>query len=61
MTDVRVEQAELDRGVPMMYRDFGAYVRLAHDPQQIDEAAALALLCLRMPQLVGNLEVRRVP
>jgi hypothetical protein len=45
----------------MMYRDFGTYVRLAHDPQQIDEAAALALLCLRMPQLVGNLEVRRVP
>ena len=61
MTDVRVEQVDLDLGTPVMYRDFGPYVRLAHDPQQIDEAAALALLCLRMPQLVGNLEVRRVP
>ncbi|MCX4969352.1 hypothetical protein OHA98_41745 [Streptomyces sp. NBC_00654] len=59
MTDVRVEQVELDRGTPVVYRDFGGYVRLAHDPQQIDEAAALALLCLRMPQLVGNLEVQR--
>ncbi|WP_406459774.1 hypothetical protein OH768_33900 [Streptomyces sp. NBC_01622] len=56
---MRVESVELDRGTPMMYRDFGTYVRLAHDPQQIDEAAALALLCLRMPQLVGNLEVQR--
>lgn len=45
----------------MMYRDFGRYVRLAHDPQQIDEASALALLCLRMPQLVGNLTVQREP
>jgi hypothetical protein len=44
-----------------MYRDFGSYVRLAHDPQQIDEAAALALLCIRLPQLVGNLTVRQVP
>lgn len=61
MTDVRVEQVELDRGVPMMYRDFGKYVRLAHDPQQIDEASALALLCLGMPQLVGNLSVQREP
>ena len=43
----------------MMFRDFGTHVRLAHDPQQIGEAAALALLCLRMPQLVGNMEVRR--
>jgi hypothetical protein len=59
LTDVRVESVELDRGTPVMYRDFGTYVRLAHDPQQIDEAAALALLCLRMPQLVGNLEVQR--
>lgn len=61
MTEVRVERAELDSGTPMMYRDFGSYVRLAHDPQQMDEAAALALLCLRLPQLVGNFTVQRVP
>ena len=60
MADVRVEQVELDPGTPVMYRVFESYVRLAHDPQQIDEAAALALLCIREPQLVGNLEVRRV-
>lgn len=44
----------------MMYRDCGAYVRLAHDPRQMDEASALALLCVRVPRLVGNLNVRRV-
>jgi hypothetical protein len=60
VTEVRVEQDELDRGTPMLYRDFGTHVRLAHDPEQIDEAAALALLMLRVPRLVGNVEVRRV-
>jgi hypothetical protein len=60
VTDVRVERETLDGGIPMMYRDCGTHVRLAHDPQQMDEAAALALLCLKVPRLVGNLEVRRV-
>lgn len=59
VVEVRVEQSELDAGTCMMYRDFGTTVRLAHDPRQIDEAAALALLCLRLPHLVGNLKVRR--
>lgn len=43
----------------MLYRDLGHVVRLAHDPQQIAEAAALALLCIRLPRLIGNLHVRR--
>lgn len=60
MTEVRVEQAELDSGTRVMYRDYGSCVRLAHDPQQIGEAAALALLCIRVPRLVGNMEIKRV-
>lgn len=44
----------------MLYRDFGTHVRLAHDPLQIDEAAALALLCVRVPRLIGNLAVERL-
>jgi len=60
VTVVRVEQVELDRGTPVMYRDFGNVVRLAHDPQQIHETAALALLCIRMPRLVGNMQVQHV-
>ncbi|MFM9637654.1 hypothetical protein [Streptomyces turgidiscabies] len=59
MAEVRVETAELDEGTPMMYRDFGPYVRLAHDPAQMDEAAALALLCASLPRLIGELEVSR--
>lgn len=57
LPEVRVERVELDAGTPLMYRDFGTYVRLAYDPQQIDEAAALALVCIHEPQLVGNLTV----
>jgi hypothetical protein len=59
MAEVRVEEVELDDGTPMMYRDFGSYVRLAHDPAQMDEAAALALLCVRVPRLIGALEISR--
>lgn len=44
----------------MMFRDFGTYVRVAHDPAQMDEATALALLCLRLPRLVGNLKICRL-
>jgi hypothetical protein len=58
LPDVRVERAELDGGTPVMYRTYESYVRLAYDPQQIDEAAALALLCIHEPQLVGKLTVR---
>ncbi|WP_164494182.1 hypothetical protein [Streptomyces sp. ADI97-07] len=50
---------DLDPGTPMMYRDFGAYVRMAHDARQIDEAAALALLCVRVPRLVEDLRIVR--
>ncbi|ESU46463.1 hypothetical protein P376_5559 [Streptomyces sp. HCCB10043] len=45
----------------MMYRDFGSYVRMAHDPDQIDESAALALLCLQVPRLVGDFAIVREP
>lgn len=60
MTAVRVEQADLGPGTHLMYRDLGTVVRLAHDPQQIDEAAALALLCLRIPRLVGDMQIEHV-
>lgn len=59
MPDVRVESVGLDRGTPMMFRDFGAYVRMAHDPAQMEEAAALALLCLHVPRLLGALRIVR--
>ncbi|WP_405799340.1 hypothetical protein [Streptomyces sp. NBC_01506] len=55
MTDVRVERAELDSGIPVMYRDYGDRVRMAYDPAQIAEAAAIALLCVQLPRLVGGL------
>lgn len=44
----------------MMYRDFGAYVRLAHDPAQMREPAALALLCVQLPRLVGDMTIERI-
>ncbi|WP_028814465.1 hypothetical protein [Streptomyces flavidovirens] len=59
MTDVQMERAELDGGIPVMYRDYGHRVRMAYDPAQIDEAAAIALLCVRVPRLVNSLELIR--
>lgn len=60
MPEVRVEAVDLDRGTCMMYRDCGTVVRLAHDPAQMPEAAALALLCVQLPRLVGHMDVRRI-
>lgn len=54
-----MERAELDTGIPVMYRDYGQRVRMAYDPQQINEAAAIALLCVRVPRLLGGLELIR--
>ncbi|MCP3817788.1 hypothetical protein NLX86_06460 [Streptomyces sp. A3M-1-3] len=54
-----MERASLDSGIPVMYRDYGDRVRMAYDPEQIGEAAALALLCVRVPRLVGQLELIR--
>lgn len=60
MTDVRLDEEQLDGGVPVMYRDFGHRVRAAYDPRQINRTEALALLCLRLPQLVGSLHLTTV-
>lgn len=49
---VIIEPLELDDGTPMMYRDCGTHIRLTHDPCQMSEASALALLCARIPRLV---------
>lgn len=49
---VHLESADLTHGVPVMHRVDGDRVRAAYDPQQIDEAAALAWLCLQIPQLI---------
>jgi hypothetical protein len=54
-----MERAELDNGIPVMYRDYGHRVRMAYDPEQIGEAAAIALLCVRVPRLLGSLELIR--
>lgn len=54
MTDVLLEEADLDAGIPVMYRDCGTHVRAAYDPQQADEATALALIFWRVPRLIGD-------
>lgn len=62
MTNIRIERARLDPGTPLVYRDDGRVVRVAFDPGQITEEAALAVLCLRLPRLVGDVRViRHVP
>lgn len=45
----------------MMYRDYGHRVRMAYDPAQITEAAAHALLCTRVPRLLGHLAFAQPP
>ncbi|MFJ8555270.1 hypothetical protein [Streptomyces sp. NPDC093676] len=49
---VHLERATLTSGVPVMHTVQGDRVRAAYDPRQIEEAAALAWLCIQMPSLV---------
>ncbi|MFJ8791439.1 hypothetical protein [Streptomyces sp. NPDC102462] len=51
---VHLERATLTEGVPVMYADQGEQVRAAYDPAQIEEAAALAWLCISIPRLVRD-------
>lgn len=38
----------------MMWLDRGPVVRMAYDPRQIEEAAALAMLCIHLPRLLAE-------
>lgn len=51
---VHLEHATLTTGVPVMHTVQGDQVRAAYDPSQIEEAAALAWLCIRIPRLVRD-------
>ncbi len=51
---VHLERANLTDGVPVMHTTQGEQVRAAYDPHQIEEAAALAWLCLSEPRLVRD-------
>lgn len=51
---VHLECVNLTDGVPVMHLVQGDKVRAAYDPRQIEEAAALAWICLREPRLVRD-------
>ncbi|MFD9445915.1 hypothetical protein ACFWBR_35025 [Streptomyces sp. NPDC060006] len=55
MSNVRWESADLDAGVPVMYREFGNVVRAAYDPAQISFERAQVLLAVFCP---GTVEAR---
>lgn len=57
MTEVLVEEGELDAGDFMIFRDLGRRVRLMFDPRRIVEAVALSLLCTALPRLIGAMKV----
>jgi len=55
--EVQVQQERLDDGLPVMWRDLGERVRLAYDPDQISEGAAIAVVCGRLPHLMGHMKI----
>lgn len=56
-TQVLIEEAHLDDGIAMIYKDFGTRVRIAFDPRRIAESFALSLLALYLPHLAGAMDV----
>lgn len=54
-TAVHVERTTLsDDNHAVAHDDGGETIRLAYDPAQTSEAAALAWLCLRTPRLISE-------
>lgn len=51
---VHLERTSLTEGVPVMHAIQGDRVRAAYDPTQIEEAAALAWLCIQVPRLLRD-------
>lgn len=58
-TEVLIEEADLDDGIVMIFRDFGRRIRMAFDPRRLTESAALQLLCQYLPRLVGAMRIHR--
>ncbi|MFF5004105.1 hypothetical protein ACFY3G_14820 [Streptomyces phaeochromogenes] len=56
MSTIKWQSADLDAGIPVMYRDFGHVVRAAYDPEQITFDEARVLLAVFCPQTVGATE-----
>lgn len=52
-TTVKWEPADLDAGIPLVFRDFGHVVRAAYDPEQIPFEVAQVLLAMFSPEAVG--------
>ncbi|HEX2656713.1 MAG TPA: hypothetical protein VHU40_00515 [Polyangia bacterium] len=57
--DVHIEEHELVSGQPMLYRDYDTRIRMAYDPEQMTEDAALTVLCLQLPRLSGAMAIHR--
>lgn len=59
MTEVRIQQAALDDGVKMVFKEFANCVRVAHDPDAITEQEALDLLRHHLPRARSELRIVR--
>lgn len=60
MTIVVVERTELDDGVPVMYRDGPARIRVAYDPHQITEPAALVRVATSLDRPLHGMKVTHI-
>lgn len=58
-TEVLIEEADLDDGIVMIFKEIGHRVRMAFDPRRITESAALQLLGQYQPKLVGAMSITR--
>ena len=61
MVEVRIQQAALDVGVKMVFKEFASCVRVAHDPRALTEPEALELLRHHLPRARGELQIVRCP
>lgn len=55
--EVLIEEADLDDGIVMIFKEIGHRIRMAFDPRRITESDALRLLCHYLPRLLGAMSI----
>lgn len=60
MVEVRIQQAALDAGVKVVFKEYAHCIRVAHDPTAATEQEAIDLLRHHLPRARGELHITRI-
>lgn len=60
MVEVRIQQAALEAGIKVVFREYADLIRVAHDPAKASERDAIEYLQHHVPRARGELRITRL-